>query len=241
MIQHTNLTKKPVIGNVVKPLLPEQLTSSLWSRLTINDEFRKLVVENQAIPIGIMPDKYEYHSDLSDVMEPMTDEEYDDLVQVLQTVDGIILQGGLTSDTYEVEIARYAICHNIPMIGICAGFNNIARAVDLPLVVKQDLSGIHNVYCVDYRHPIFVHSDHPYAYLFAAEDDFQVNSLHTMFLETNEANNRISVLAEDMEHHIEAFTVNCTKFCLAVKWHPEIMDNLASKRLFELFISACKR
>lgn len=231
--------KKTVIGIVAKPLLNNQMTRTLWTRLVINDEFRKIVVENNAIPIGIMPDRYFGNSDTSGLVEEMTEDERNDLLQVVSMVDGIILQGGLTSDTYEMEIVKYAITNNLPIIGICAGFNNIARAVGLPLVVKDSLSAAHDVYDKDYRHTITINSKHPYAALFNTNDDLCVNSLHTVFLERTGANENISILAEDMDGNIEAFTVNDTKFCLAIKWHPEIMSNNVSRKIFEEFVLAC--
>lgn len=51
------------------------------------------------------------------------------LYKLLDICDGIILEGGLSSASYEVEAAKYAINNDIPLLGICAGFNNIIRAM----------------------------------------------------------------------------------------------------------------
>ena len=146
---------KPIIGIVAKPLLKSQIPKSLWKRLTINDEFRQLIVDNGGIPLGIIPNRYQGHSDTSDTLEKLSKQDYDDLMQEISLCDGIILQGGLTSDTYEIEIAKYCIEHNIPIIGICAGFNNIARALNIEVKHKPELVN-HDIYTSEPVHNIIV-------------------------------------------------------------------------------------
>jgi len=48
---------------------------------------------------------------------------------LIDKCDGIVIQGGLSSDDYEIKAAKYAIDNDIPILGICAGFNNIIRAM----------------------------------------------------------------------------------------------------------------
>ena len=223
---------KPIIGIVAKPLLNSQLTKSLWTRLVINDEFRELVINNGGIPMGVIPRGYRYNIDTSNQIEILDEEDKEVLFSQLELLDGIILQGGLTADTYEVEIVNYAIKNNIPLIGICAGFNNICRALNLPLKHKKELSGIHDVYDRNYRHGIKINRQHPLCSIFR-EEVVEVNSLHTMFLEDSELYSKIRVLAWDSDGHIEAFSVEDVKCCLAIKWHPELMlDEHETEALF---------
>lgn len=243
--------KKPLVGIVVKPLLKKQMTRTLWDRLVINDEFRNLIVKAGGIPIGIMPNKYFGNSDTDNTIERMTESDRNDLLEVINKCDGIILQGGLTSDTYEIEIVKHALENNISIIGICAGFNNIARALSLPLVKKEQLAMNHDVYVSDGTHPIYFNVKHPFYSLFAKEsssDSIIVNSLHIMFLEEKDINERVEVLATSIDkvngynvNHVEAFTVKDTKFCLAIKWHPELLlDNPYTLEIFNSFIKSCK-
>ena len=39
------------------------------------------------------------------------------------------MQGGIETDNYEIIIAKYCYDNNIPVLGICAGQNNIVRAL----------------------------------------------------------------------------------------------------------------
>lgn len=229
--------KKPVIGIVAKPLLNKQLVSTLWSRLVINDEFRSLIYSCGGIPIGIMPGKYENNADTFNIIECLDDSDKEDLFRSLNMVNGIILQGGLTADTYEIEIVKYALKNNIPIMGICAGFNNIARTLNIPVIEKRELADIHDVYDMDYRHSVHINSKHPLSYLFK-ETTLGVNSLHCMFVENKDLPSDIDVLATSDDGHVEAFSINNTKFCLAVKWHPEIMKEPEQKAIFDLLIKA---
>ena len=68
-----------------------------------------------------------------------------------------------------------------------------------------------------------------------------VNSIHTMFANKDDIKNlEISAYSED--GYIEAVELKNKKFCLGVKWHPELMindDNM--NNIFKYFIDTCKR
>lgn len=239
---------RPIIGIVGKLLLNEQLRKTLWKRVVVNDEIKQLIAENGGIAIGIFPYEYKNTLDTSNKLEIISDYEKEYLYEQLKLVDGIILQGGLTSDTYEVEIVKYAIKNNIPIIGICAGFNNIARALNINLKYKPFFDSIHNVYDADYRHIVNINQKHTY-YELINQEKINVNSLHSMFFEKCDDTNNIEILAtsqdklddNDTVEHIEAFTVNNTKFCMAIKWHPELMkEDDSTIKIFKQFVEICK-
>lgn len=52
----------------------------------------------------------------------------DKIIQQIKLCDGIILQGGINYSTYEVNLAKYLIDKNIPVLGICAGVNCLIKA-----------------------------------------------------------------------------------------------------------------
>ncbi len=56
-------------------------------------------------------------------------EERENLIAQIKLCDGIIMQGGIETDNYEIIIAKYCYDNNIPVLGICAGQNNIVRAL----------------------------------------------------------------------------------------------------------------
>ena len=63
------------------------------------------------------------------VIDKSKEEEKNELYRQIDLCDGFILQGGLYSSNYEIEMAKRIIELDKPLIGICAGFNNILRAL----------------------------------------------------------------------------------------------------------------
>lgn len=63
----------------------------------------------------------------------LSDEEKNELYRQIDLCDGFILQGGLYSSNYEIEMAKRIIELDKPLIGICAVFNNILRALGTEL------------------------------------------------------------------------------------------------------------
>ncbi|MCI8347807.1 MAG: hypothetical protein HFJ12_07730, partial [Bacilli bacterium] len=73
-----------IIGIVSKPANDEK---SLWSKQKITDDFRKIIIENGAVAIGILPTNINYN-------EVMSSKEKEDFHKILNLCDGFILQGG---------------------------------------------------------------------------------------------------------------------------------------------------
>lgn len=231
--------KRFFIGIVAKPLLNHQVPNSLWKRLVINDEFRERIVRYGGIPIGIMPDTYYNNRDTAEIIENISDKEKVDIYAACDLVDGIILQGGLTSDTYEIEIVKYAIQNNIPIMGICAGFNNIAKALKIPLYQSGELSLKHNIYGSYKCHTILINKTHKLYQLFDRRE-IEVNSIHTIFMKNSNLPDNVEVLATDFDGNVEAFTVKDAKLCIGIKWHPELLCSKESENLFRYFLEQCR-
>ena len=123
------MNRKPIIGIVGKVEPPIDL--DLWNRITLADEFRYLVVKHGAIAMMLLPTEATMEFNQDDIKDnkELTEEEKQDLYTQMEFCDGYILQGGLCSCNYEIEIAKKAIELDKPVIGICAGFNNILRAL----------------------------------------------------------------------------------------------------------------
>jgi putative glutamine amidotransferase len=229
--------KKPIIGIPSKEPFPDQ--KDLWHRMELVDELRYLVVENGGIAIMLLPTEQTMDFNKSDNGDDtvLTAEEIDDLHRQVDLCDGIILQGGLYSCSYEVEIARYALEKDLPLLGICAGFNNILRA--LGSNVYEDATGSHNHYSREYRHPIRILKDTK-LYEFIGQEEYAVNSMHTMMAAKEMVESYARICAYDENGLVEAFEVPDRKFVFAVKWHPELMrDEEYTKKLFRAYIDAC--
>ena len=229
---------KPIIGIVAKPGYKDE--HDIWNRMDIVDELRLLVVKSGGIALVILPTENTMTFNDNDILDKveLNEQEIKDLHQVVNMCDGIILQGGLVSCNYEIEVAKKAIELDIPLIGICAGFNNILRAIGTDVIYDETKS--HNYYDMNYRHNINVIKDTQLWDIYG-QDKMQVNSIHTMIApkELVEPFTRISSISD--EGLVESFELKDKKFALGIKWHPELMlDEEFTNKLFKRFIEECK-
>lgn len=230
---------KPVIGIVAKPGYKDE--HDIWNRMDIVDELRLLVVQNGGIALVILPTENTMTFNDNDIKDEtkLSEQEVKDLHQVVNMCDGIILQGGLVSCNYEIEVAKKAIELDIPLIGICAGFNNILRAIGTDVIYDKTKS--HDYYDINYRHNVNVIKDTK-LWEISEQEKMQVNSIHEM-LATQELVKpfaTISSLSDD--GFVESFELNNKRFILGIKWHPELMLNEEfTNRLFKRFVDECKK
>lgn len=232
------MNKRPVIG--IPSKIQNRKQDDLWHRQEVVDELRYLVVENGGTAIMLMPSQKTYDFNESDLGDPtiLSEKEKEMLHQQTDLCDGIILQGGDYSNEYEVEIARYALKKDLPMIGICAGFNNILRA--LGSNIHEDMSRSHSHYVRGYRHPIRIEKD-TLLYELIGKEKYEVNSLHTMIANRSEVEGYGRIAAYSEDGLVESFDLPDHRFVLAVKWHPELMDEEEYvSTMFKRFIEACK-
>ena len=121
--------KRPLIGIIGK--VEPQYSVDLWQRVDEQDEFRYLVVKNGGTAICLLPTQATLKFNDNDIHDDtvLTEEEKEELYRQIDLCDGFILQGGEYSCEYEIEMARRIIALDKPLLGICAGFNNILRAI----------------------------------------------------------------------------------------------------------------
>lgn len=250
--------QKPLVGIVAKPLSDFECPDDIWTECYIKDEFRDAVYRGGCLAAGILPPFHrpKYNHDESEAVldDNLTVQEKFDLNTILQIYSGFILQGGLSGDFYELYIAKYAIQHNIPVIGVCAGFNTLARAAGCR-IVSGDKLGIradrHNVYSTSYRHTIKTSKNSTLFGIFK-ETELAVNSLHTQFLDFQEACRHSksleveAAITDELENGaacttVEAYRVKYTRFAMGFKWHPEIMGQAHKDKLFGRFLEECRQ
>ena len=230
--------KKPIIGIVSKQRRKDE--NDLWNRMELVDELRYLVLKHGGIALMLLPSEVTLEFNQSDLGDDkkLTDEEKADLYRQVDLCDGIILQGGDYSCSYEVEIAKYALEKDMPMLGICAGFNNILRA--LGSNIYEDKSKSHSHYDKDYRHNISI-VEGSKLYEIIGSDTYKVNSLHTMIADKNMVEPYAKISACSDDGLVECFELEDKKFVMGVKWHPELMmDEKYVDKLFSQYIDACK-
>ncbi len=233
------MNNKPLIGIVSKPNI--FCDQELFTQQVVYDGVRNAVLKNGGLAIGILPTKTSNkfcNSDENIDGTYFNEIELNDLYSLIDKCDGIIIQGGLSSDDYEIKAAKYAIDNDIPILGICAGFNNIIRAMDGNVFCMGNT--IHNTEDGSLVHKNII-KENTLLYDILKTNEVSVNSIHTMFAkEDNIKNLEISAYSDD--GYVEAVELKNKKFCLGVKWHPELMaDNDDMNRIFEHFIEVCKR
>ena len=137
---------RTVIGIVGKHINDNKIRTDTL----IRDEVKQAIFDNGAIAIGILSPNEEilYTGDNWNLTEDKMDKIK--IIEQINLCDGIILQGGITSEVYESFIAKYCYENNIPCLGICAGQNNIVRALggttfEIPNPEKHDKPTANNM------------------------------------------------------------------------------------------------
>lgn len=229
--------KKPIIGIVSKPV--KYKVEPLWHYDELVDDLRFIMVSNGAIALGILPPSPTMEFNDNDDLDPtvLSKEELDDLYRVVDICNGIILEGGLTSSAYEVEVARYALQTGKPILGICAGFNNLIRAMGGN--VKVDPTETHNIYSNKTAHSIQIEKGSRLHEILKTEH-VMVNSIHVMVAHNADIKG-LKPSAHSPDGLVEAVELEGTSFAMGIKWHPEIMldENPKMNNIFTEFIKAC--
>lgn len=237
------MKKKPIIGIIGKPI--EYIEEFLWHQVTCYDEIRYLVVKNGGIAIELLPTQpkvefvdVEKNYIATKEKDILSIEELEDIDRQIEMCDGIIVQGGVMTCTFEIENIKKALERNLPIIGICAGFNNILRALGGD--VKEDNSRSHDHFTKDYRHSIKILKDSK-LYEMIGKENLEVNSLHFMIAPKENVEKFAKITSYSEDGLVESFEVPDKKFVLGFKWHPELMiEEEYVDKIFKEFIKKCK-
>ena len=230
--------KKPIIGIIGKP--QPQYENDIWHRIDEVDEIRYLIVKNGGIAIMLLPTEATLIFNDNDIKDDafLSKEELNELYRQIDLCDGFILQGGLYSSNYEIEMAKKIIELDKPLIGICAGFNNILRAIGTDVI--EDKTKSHDIYDKNYRHEVSIINGTK-LYNLIKEDKYNVNSIHSMIAPKEKVERFAKISSFSYDGLVESFELEDKKFILGIKWHPELMlEEDFTKNLFREFINNCK-
>jgi len=149
-------------------------------------------------------------------------------------------------DTAEIQIAKWAVADDLPILGICRGHQvfNVAFGG----VLLQDIpSEIETTYSHDIEmgmsratllHDIKIDPNSKLAKILKTEQ-ISVNSLHHQAVMKPASNVKITAYAPD--GIIEASEMPDKRFALTVQWHPEDLQNMTQMRdLFKAFVDAAR-
>lgn len=224
---------KVLIGIVGKP----DNTENIWSYIEINNEIRECITKNNGLAIGILPQDSKFKRENAN--EYILDiDEINDLEQIISRVDGVILQGGLVSNTYEQEIIKICLKKDLPLLCICGGFNNMVKA--LGGILKEDEVDLHNQYGKNKVHGVILKSNSKLCNIIGNEKII-VNSIHKKIATIDSIKNCNVVGICPNDNTVEAIEVPNKKFAIGIKWHLELMNNeKCMNDIFKEFINSCK-
>lgn len=229
--------KRPIIGIIGK--VQPQYGEDIWHRIDEVDEIRYLIVKNGGTAIMLLPTEITLKFNDNDIEynTVLSDEEKNELYRQIDLCDGFILQGGLYSTNYEIEMAKKIIELDKPLIGICAGFNNILRAIGTDVI--EDKTKSHDIYDKEYRHEISIIKGTKLFDL-VKKEKYNVNSIHSMIAPKGNVEKYARISAISYDNLVESFELDNKKFVMGIKWHPELMlEDEFSDKLFKKFISKC--
>lgn len=233
------MEKPVVIGIVTKHFNKDTFYG--WSWMRISNNLRYALTKNGALCMGILPQsKNLYFQEVDEHDDtPMSKEEQDNFVKFIDMCDGIVLQGGMNSCYYEEFTAKYCYEKDIPLLGICAGYNTMIRALGGTTV--KLINDEHDRPFSQYVHSATVTDENSLYYSIVKEKTFMVNSIHQYI--GGKIPPQLSVVSLSCDGQVEVVEAKDKKFYLGIKHHPELLCDIDEKqnRIFEAFIKACKK
>lgn len=228
---------KPIIGITMHPS---------EGRQQINNPYVESIIQAGGIPLCIPIIQQGIH-------------------EVLSKVDGLLLIGGYDinpnyynehphskigriethRDECDFALLQGALNLNMPVLAVCRGlqvlnvlfggslYQDIPSQVEGAMQHAQNSSRHEKVHAVTVLKETTLHS--------IVGEQLMTNSFHHQSVKALGEGMVISATTND--GIIEAIEHPQYTFCLGVQWHPEelaIRDDIASKKLFEAFVTACK-
>lgn len=225
---------KPIIGIVSKHYATYK---SSRTDTFIRDEVKQAVFDNGGVAIGILPTEKEINYSGDNWKDNLSENEKSNLFKQLNLCDGIILQGGLETDNYESIIAKYCYDNDVPILGICAGQNNIARALG-GKIYKISNPEKHDKPFDNFVHSITIDKNSKF-YEIVKTEKMMVNSRHKRAIKECPKLDKVAFCEDNYPDVIEAKN---KKFYIGLRFHPESLYEKDEKhnKIFESFINACK-
>ncbi len=230
--------KKPIIGIVAK----YKKNDTIRYNALIRDEIIDAVLSNGGVAIGILTAEIDEHFILDDEKENayvVHKRVLEDLKSQVDLCDGIIFQGGGGSLVYEPCIAKYTFDKDIPTLGICAGQNNMVRALS-GTIKKVSNPEKHNSPDAGYVHDIKIDKKSEF-YKIVKCEKMNVNSRHKNTIDN--PSDAYIISAYDDDGNIEVLEAPNKRFNMAVRFHPESLykTNKQHNAIFKAFIDSCRK
>ena len=242
------MKRRPIIGISSSVIVDEAGSFAGYKRAYVHKDYVDAVIRAGGVPL---------------IIPFSTDKEV--IISQAQLIDGLILSGGHDinpynygqepsqkigetfpeRDTYEMILLEESKKRNIPILGICRGFQLINVAAGGTLY--QDLSLIpgnilkHNQVSNPTlkTHKVEIKENSVISSIFGKET--MVNSFHHQVID--KVANDFIVVAKASDGVVEAIEHKTYKFLVAVQWHPEMLAVNCEKarELFSKFVEEAKK
>lgn len=185
--------------------------------------------ENNKRFIGIREDLfktfYQYNVNLIGI--PISNN-FNKTKKLIDLCDGIVLSGGSVFLEQDFLVVDYLYKNNIPTLGICLGMQAMARYFSdkLEINIPNHLSDNKYVHYISIEENSLLKK-------IVKKDKILVNSRHKSAV----VDTTLKVSAKSQDGIIEAVEDTNKKFFLGVEWHPESLNDINSKNLFDYFIN----
>lgn len=226
--------RKPIIGIVEWPYLDQDGDIIFETIKGISDK----ITRHGGIPIGIYPNAIVDYTNMSISNIPkLNQNQIIDLQTSLNMCDGIIKPGALRIYNYERYIYEYTVEKNIPFLGICAGMQIMAhyKKEKIENNIKNN-TNINHHSKEEYCHQVYIKKQ-TLLYEILKQELIEVNSKHNYHIESS---GNLKVCATALDGTIEAIEKDDLKFSLGVQWHPELLNDLNTDKIFDRLIESSK-
>ena len=143
-------------------------------------------------------------------------------------------------DTLELTLAKHALAHNLPLLGVCRGAQMLNIAMGGTL--HQDMYTIYRnapkLKTILPKKRIYLRENSALADIMGAES-LRVNALHSQSV--NKTGGGLKRVGKDKDGIVQAIeTTRKNMFCIGVQWHPEFLLFVPRQRaLFKALVRAC--
>ncbi len=222
--------EKPIIG-ILTGVSSEHYMGKDLTQFYVFNDYNTAVLKFGGLPIAIMPTKQmDYKKTPKEEITPLTEEEKNNLIEMIKLCDGFIMPGETRSFEHNYFIDSYLKENNIPTLGICLGMQVMAINSSKEKLTPVNVEGSH------FRKMHTVKLEDGVLKNIIGKDEVDTNSYHS-YMVVNPG--EYKVVARSIDGVIEAIEDDKSLFRIGVQWHPE-KDTLddANKKIFEAFIDA---
>lgn len=234
---------KPVIGIVAthSPLHKINRPGCLVTH--ISDEIRQALIDNDAIPIGILPPcSGANFIGPADLLQAPSTQFFYNLLDQLHLCDGIVFQGGKCLDDFAFHIARIAYDERIPTLGVCGGQTIMASIFSDTVITSADPL-FHNNITARYMHETYIDPRSAFYQIVQCET-MSVNSRHNHAVQSCPQLQvaATSPASQGDDRHIEVLEAP-DRFYLSTRFHPESLYQYSQNinAIFEALVSAASK